>query len=110
MAAPAPAVAPEPPLAPEDGVETVAPDEEPGPAADEDSHAAVQDRPPAQVQQRPPAPVQQRPATQARPAPSPSGGRINRRNSRTMRLFCERAGRGTPQCREFQRRLRSQSR
>ena len=45
-----------------------------------------------------------------RPAARPSGPRINRRNAENMRLFCERAGRGTPQCRTFQRQLRNQSR
>ena len=45
-----------------------------------------------------------------RPAPRASGPRINRRNAENMRLFCQRAGRGTPQCRTFQRQLRNQSR
>ena len=43
-----------------------------------------------------------------RPAPRPPGPRINRDNAANMRLFCERAGRGTPECRRFQQRLRSQ--
>jgi len=44
------------------------------------------------------------------PPPPPIGPRINRRNAENMRLFCERAGRGTPQCRTFERQLRNQRR
>lgn len=33
----------------------------------------------------------------------PPAKRYSRRNSETMRLFCERSGRGTPQCRTYQR-------
>ena len=40
------------------------------------------------------------------PPPRPTGPRISRENSQNMRLFCERAGRGTPQCRTFARQLR----
>ena len=47
---------------------------------------------------------------ETRPRPRPNGPRLNRRNSETMRLFCERSGRGTPQCRTFQRQLRNQQR
>lgn len=51
------------------------------------------------------------PADQAAAAPGPPAGpRIIRENSENMRLFCERAGRGTPECRTFARRLRSQRR
>lgn len=50
------------------------------------------------------------PPDATRVAPRPSGPRINRRNSENMRLFCERAGRGTPECRTFARRLRNQGR
>ena len=60
--------------------------------------------PPEAVDKAPPS------AAPARPAPRPSGPRINSRNSENMRLFCQRAGRGTPQCRAFQRQLRNQSR
>ena len=41
------------------------------------------------------------------PQPRPTGPRISRENSQNMRLFCERAGRGTPQCRTFARQLRN---
>lgn len=44
-----------------------------------------------------PAPKAQRP----RPRPS----RVNRANSANMRAFCQNAGRGTPQCRQFRRDL-----
>ena len=47
---------------------------------------------------------------ETRPAPRPSGPRINRRNSENMRLFCQRAGRGTPECRRFQRQMRTENR
>ena len=49
-------------------------------------------------------------SAQPSPPPRPSGPRINRRNSENMRLFCERAGRGTPECRRFQQQLRRQGR
>lgn len=101
--------APAPPFGEEQEGEILPGTQEPGTAPAEGTAPPVQQRPPAQVQQRPPAQVQQRPA-QTRPASRPPSGRINRRNSRTMRQFCERAGRGTPQCREFQRQLRSQDR
>lgn len=45
----------------------------------------------------------------AAPPSRPSGPRINRRNAENMRLFCQGAGRGTPQCRTFERQLREQS-
>lgn len=48
--------------------------------------------------------------SEATPPPRPAGPRISRENSRNMRLFCQRAGRGTPQCRAFARRLRDQER
>jgi hypothetical protein len=41
------------------------------------------------------------------PPPPPTGPRISRENSENMRLFCQRAGRGTPQCRIFARQLRN---
>ena len=53
----------------------------------------------------PPSAPSAQPSPPARPGP-----RINRRNSENMRLFCERAGRGTPQCRRFQQQLRRQDR
>ena len=58
--------------------------------------ASVDDRPPPSTVEPPPAP--------------PNGPRINRRNSQNMRLFCQRAGRGTPQCRSFARQLRNERR
>ncbi len=42
--------------------------------------------------------------------PRPAGPPIIRENAENMRLFCERAGRGTPECRTFARRLREQRR
>ena len=47
---------------------------------------------------------------EATPPPRPAGPRISPENSRNMRLFCQRAGRGTPQCRAFARQLRNQER
>ena len=41
-------------------------------------------------------------ATQPRRPPRPRS-RINRANSANMRAFCQNAGRGTPQCRQFRR-------
>lgn len=66
----------------------------------------VEPMPAEEPMAEPPAPEPEPPAPQSRPEPRPTGPRINRRNSENMRLFCERAGRGTPQCRDFQRRLR----
>ena len=43
--------------------------------------------------------ARERPARQGRAAPK----RYSPRNSETMRLFCERSGRSTPQCRTFRR-------
>lgn len=40
----------------------------------------------------------------------PTGPRINRANSENMRLFCQNAGRGTPQCRRFSQQVRNQQR
>lgn len=40
----------------------------------------------------------------------PTGPRINRANSENMRLFCQNAGRGTPQCRRFSQQVRNQAR
>lgn len=40
----------------------------------------------------------------------PTGPRINRANSENMRLFCQNAGRGTPQCRRFTQQVRNQQR
>ncbi|MDQ8754797.1 TIR domain-containing protein [Sphingosinicella sp. LHD-64] len=40
----------------------------------------------------------------------PTGPRINRANSENMRLFCQNAGQGTPQCRRFRQQLRDQRR
>lgn len=40
----------------------------------------------------------------------PTGPRINRANSENMRLFCQNAGRGTPQCRRFRQQVRNQQR
>ena len=58
----------------------------------------------------PPPPEPDAGPVEAPPPPPPAGPRINRRNAENMRLFCERAGRGTPQCRTFERRLRDQRR
>jgi len=62
----------------------------------------------------PAAPAAAQPRTQTadvRPAPRreprPRGPRINRRNSEAMIAFCQGAGRGTSQCRTFERRLRN---
>ena len=63
------------------------------------------------VAPEPPPPVEQADLAAEPPArPRPAGPRIIRENSENMRLFCERAGRGTPECRTFARRLRSQRR
>jgi hypothetical protein len=54
-----------------------------------------------------PAPV---PRKSAAPTPAPGPGpvkRYSKRNSKTMRLFCARSGRGTPQCRTFARSMRA---
>lgn len=40
----------------------------------------------------------------------PTGPRINRANSENMRLFCQNAGQGTPQCRRFRQQVRNQRR
>lgn len=40
----------------------------------------------------------------------PTGPRINRANSANMRLFCQNAGQGTPQCRRFRQQVRNQQR
>ena len=61
--------------------------------------------PPTEMAEAPPPP----PSTVETPPPRPTG-RISRENSRNMRLFCERAGRGTPQCRAFARQLREERR
>lgn len=53
------------------------------------------------------AQVQQAEARAAEARRRPTGPRINRRNSENMRLFCEGPGKGTPQCRTFQQRLRN---
>ena len=68
---------------------------------------APADLPPPEAAPPEPAP---REAEAQPPARSPTGPRINRRNAENMRLFCERAGRGTPQCRTFARQLRNQRR
>lgn len=76
----------------------------------------------------PPAPIVPVPAVPARAAPSqertvgaaaprkapkrlasafePEVKRYSRKNSKTMRLFCQRSGRSTPQCRTFARSMR----
>jgi hypothetical protein len=46
-------------------------------------------------------------SAKAKPAKKPTRPRIKYRYSENMRLFCERAGKGTPQCRTFRRNVRS---
>ena len=59
------------------------------------------------VQVPPPRSTVEAPAGKAAPPPpTPATPRISREYSQNMRLFCERAGRGTPQCRTFARQLR----
>ena len=70
----------------------------------------LEEEPPVEPAAEPPAEARPETRPEARPVPRPSGPRINRRNSENMRLFCERAGRGTAQCRAFQRQLRNQQR
>ncbi|HEX8668712.1 MAG TPA: hypothetical protein VF727_10115 [Allosphingosinicella sp.] len=90
----------------------------PGPAAVPPAPAA---EPQASDGPSPPAAVERRSAaaTPRRAAPARSGPeareqvssapvRYSRRNSRTMRLFCERSGRNTPQCRIFRRQMQGQ--
>ena len=62
---------------------------------------------PGQVMPAAPAPAAERPkATAQRPRPPRLRSRVNRANSANMRAFCQNAGRGTPQCRQFARELR----
>ena len=70
----------------------------------------LEEEPPVEPAAEPPPEPREETLRAPRPAPRPSGPRINRRNSENMRLFCERAGRGTAQCRTFQRQLRNQQR
>jgi hypothetical protein len=41
-------------------------------------------------------------------ASEPAVKRYSRKYSKTMRLFCQRSGRSTPQCRTFARSVRDQ--
>lgn len=100
----APPLLPPPTLVQTENEVGPAPEEAPAPATPVTPAAGLSLKPePVEARPSPPPPV-------ARPAPRPSGPRINRRNSENMRLFCQRAGRGTPQCRTFQRQLRNQQR
>jgi hypothetical protein len=59
--------------------------------------------------------IRARAAMQAEPRATeqrrrPTGPRISRANSENMRLFCQNAGRGTPQCRRFRQQVRDQRR
>jgi hypothetical protein len=115
-AAPAPAPAPAPPPAP-------APAPPPAPVSTPSTAPAPELAPPAVV---PPTPVREearapvepirsppsRPASAPRKSAAPAPGpgpvkRYSRRYSKTMRLFCARSGRGTPQCRTFVRSMRA---
>jgi hypothetical protein len=88
---PAPVSAPAPPA--------VVPSPQP---VREESGAPVE---PVRIQQARPAPP---PRKSVSPPPGPGPvKRYSRRYSKTMRLFCARTGRGTPQCRTFARSMRA---
>jgi hypothetical protein len=105
QAAPAAAEAlPPPEPAPADFAEPASVAEPPAPT--QVSAAEPAPRPPARIAPRP------RPAVSRSAALRPGETRtsvavperpLRYRHARTMRLFCERAGRGTPQCRTFMR-------
>jgi hypothetical protein len=90
-----PIAASDDPVAPAPSAETQAA----APAADPTLLEVLPPEPPASEQEPPTR-------TAEAPPPRPAGPRISRENSQNMRLFCERAGRGTPQCRTFARQLR----
>jgi hypothetical protein len=77
--------------------------------------AVVPSPPPAREESRPvesvrSAPARPAPAPRKAAPPAPGPGpvkRYSKRYSKTMRLFCARSGRGTPQCRTFVRSMRA---
>lgn len=99
----------------------------PLPAEPEPSQASAA-QPPISGSTAPPPPAAEPPAAQAKakakaeasraapskaaarptPGPSPQGPvkKYSRKNSKVMRQYCERSGRGTPQCRTFLRSVR----
>lgn len=95
-----------PPVAASDDRVRPAPAAEPkaaAPEADPTLLEVLPPEPPTRTAEAPPP----RGRAEAVPSPRPTGPRISRENSQNMRLFCERAGRGTPQCRTFARQLRN---
>jgi hypothetical protein len=111
--APAPIDPPRPPSA---AAAMPAPATMPAPVSAPAPPAVLSSPRPVSEESRAPAePVrgpQARPAPESRkrvsaaPGPGPVK-RYSRRNSKTMRLFCARSGRGTPQCRTFARSMRA---
>ncbi|HYG47724.1 MAG TPA: hypothetical protein VD846_07250 [Allosphingosinicella sp.] len=70
--------------------------------------ASAEARTPESGETRPrkPAATQRHSARRLAAAPEPGVKRYSRKHSKTMRLFCQRSGRSTPQCRTFARSMR----
>ncbi len=99
-----------PPIAASENPVTPAPAAEPKAAAPASDPTLLEVLPPEPPTSEPGPPTRTAeappPRSRAEALPRPTGPRISRQNSQNMRLFCQRAGRGTPQCRTFARQLR----
>ncbi len=95
-----PAAAPAPAPPPEAAIETGA-----GPARAAAPSATAAPESPPTPQAGPSRPVRAASAPKRRPAAEPPLKRYSKKHSKTMRLFCARSGRSTPQCRTFARSM-----